>query len=285
MAKIADNALKRIAGLDPFPLPKVIPTRYPVVLMHGFGLLAGLRRGGHLKTAAEHLRLRGVRAFAPNVAPYNTVAFRSRMWLSRIEQAMEQARTDRITLIAHSMGGLDARWLISQHGLGDRVTALVTVATPHRGSAVADYIASGPERLGNWLTEVANWMGTTLIQDGEADFRTAIRELTPANIVENFNPHVVDDPRVRYWSYAGVAGRGCDHSINPLLRPFNNYLYDREGRNDGLVSEESARWAEFLGDIPADHMQQIGGSFPGSSGFDHAEFYASLATMLADSGF
>lgn len=280
-----ETAIRRFAGLEPFPLPTVIPVRHPVVMMHGFGMLAGIRRGGHLREAAEALRLRGVRAYAPNVAPYNTVAVRSEMWIRRIERILEETRADKVNLIAHSMGGLDARWIISHHGLGDRIASLVTLSTPHRGSSLAEFILGSPDRLRNWLTEVANWMGTQVVDDGDADFRTAVSELTPANIINNFNPSVQDDERVKYWSYAGIAGRGCEHSVNPFLRLFNNYLYDREGPNDGMVSAASARWGEYVGDLPADHAQQIGAVFPGSSGFSHTDFFSSVAELLARHNF
>ena len=120
---------------------------------------------------------------------------------------------------------------------------------------------------------------------GDADFRTALAELTPSNVVDNFNTAAPDDERVKYWSYAGVAGRGCEHSTNPFLRLFNNYLYDREGVNDGMVSVQSARWGDYLGEVSADHAQQIGASFPGSSGFSPSEFYASVAELLANHDF
>ncbi len=285
MARFTETAIKRIAGLDPFPLPPIIPVRYPVVLMHGFGMIAGLRRGGHYRDSAESLRLRGVRAYAPNVAPYNTVAARGEMWVRRIERIMVETRSSKVNLVAHSMGGLDARWIIAHHGFGDRVASLVTVSTPHRGSSLAEFILSSPERLSKWLTDLANWMGTQVVDDGDADFRTAVAELTPENVANNFNPAVLDDERVRYWSYAGVAGRGCDHTVNPFLRLFNSYLYDREGPNDGMVSAASARWGEFLGELAADHAQQIGASFPGSSGFNNSEFYASVAQLLANHNF
>jgi triacylglycerol lipase len=285
MPRFTETAIRRFAGLDAFPLPPIIPVRYPVVLMHGFGMLAGLRRGGHFRDTAESLRLRGVRAYAPNVAPYNTVEARGSMWIRRIEHVLAETRSSKVNLIAHSMGGLDARWIIAHRGLGDRVGALVTVSTPHRGSSLAEYILSSPDRIRNWLTDVANWMGTQIVDDGGADFRTAVAELTPSNVIDNFNSAVIDDERVRYWSYAGVAGRGCDHSTNPFLRLFNNYLYDREGINDGMVSVESAKWGDYLGEISADHAQQIGAAFPGSSGFSPAEFYASVAEMLANHDF
>ena len=77
MAKSRENPLRRLVGLDPLPQPPLIRTRHPVVLMHGFGMLAGLRRLGHLHNEAMDLRSHGVPAYAPNVAPYNTVAVRA----------------------------------------------------------------------------------------------------------------------------------------------------------------------------------------------------------------
>src|SRR5690606_23385320 len=158
--RFTEVAMRRFAGVDAFPLPSIIPVRHPVVLMHGFGVLAGLRRGGHMSMAASYLRKRGVRAYAPNVAPYNTIAVRSEMWLRRLELVMEECRTDRVNLVAHSMGGLDARHMISNHGLGDTVGSLVTISTPHHGSPISDYVIESPDRLRRWLTDAANWMGT-----------------------------------------------------------------------------------------------------------------------------
>ena len=51
---------------------------------------------------------------------------------------------DRVVIIAHSMGGLDARYMISRLGMDDRVTALVTITTPHRGSPYADWCLHAP---------------------------------------------------------------------------------------------------------------------------------------------
>src|SRR5436190_277798 len=45
----------------------------------------------------------------------------------------------KVIIIAHSMGGLDARYMISRLGMADRVAALVTLSTPHHGSPYADW--------------------------------------------------------------------------------------------------------------------------------------------------
>ncbi|MGC2697605.1 MAG: alpha/beta fold hydrolase [Candidatus Angelobacter sp.] len=47
-----------------------------------------------------------------------------------------------IHIIAHSMGGLDSRYLLSKNllGLAGRVKSLSTISTPHWGSPVADLV-------------------------------------------------------------------------------------------------------------------------------------------------
>jgi triacylglycerol lipase len=282
--EITESAWKRLTGLVPFPQPKLIRTRYPVVLMHGFGLFASLRRGGHLHQEAMSLRTNGVLAYAPNVAAYNTVAARSEMWRRRLEHVLAETGADRLNLVAQSMGGLDARYLISQLGMHEVVAALVTVSTPHRGSAVAEIVLEQPEWARRWTADVLNRIGASSLEDASADFLRSIVELTPSAVEESFNPAVPDHPAVRYYSYAGRAGKGTDVSINPFLRVPCSMLYAREGVNDGFVSVESARWGTFLGAVDADHAQQVGLSM-GRASFDAHAFYCDVVGRLAADGF
>src|SRR5215467_12843810 len=48
--------------------------------------------------------------------------------------------TGDIHIIAHSMGGLDSRFILSNNlnALASRIKSLSTLSTPHRGSPVAD---------------------------------------------------------------------------------------------------------------------------------------------------
>ncbi len=285
VSRLTRNAFKRLVGIDPWPQPPIISVDYPVVLMHGFGMLAVFLRGGHMHDEAMYLRLRGVRAYAPNVSPYHTVPVRADMWKDRIFKILDETKKDRVNLIAHSMGGLDARYLISELQMHEVVASLVTVSTPHRGSSLADIVLERPERIQHWLSDAANWAGTNAMDEGSADFRQAVMDLTPSYVIETFNPSVPDHPDVRYWSYAGRAGKGTKMSINPLLRPMNVMLHNREGVNDGFVSVDSARWGTHLGPIDADHAQQIGIDLTPSSQFESTEFYADIAKMLGDEGF
>lgn len=285
MFEFAETAWHRLTGLAPFPEPHVIRVRYPVVLMHGFGLFASMRRGGHLHQEALNLRSHGVLAYAPNVTAYNTVAVRSEMWKRRLEQIIAESGAERVNLIAQSMGGLDGRYLIAQHGMHSSIASLVTISSPHRGSSVASLVLERPERVRHWLAGIFNWIGDSALEDATSDFLTSVAELTPEHLRETFNPAVPDHPSVRYFSYAGVAGRGTDVPINPFLEFLNRPLYAREGPNDGFVSVESAKWGEFLGTVDADHIQQVGLSFLSRSDFDSNAFYRDIVRHLADEGF
>lgn len=279
------TAFQRITGLEPFPQPSIIPTEHPVVLMHGFGVGASFRRGGHLHEEAMYLRSRGVRAVAPNVSPYNTVQARCAMWEDRLTRVLEETDADQISLVAHSMGGLDARHLISKQGWHDTVAALVTIATPHRGSSVASLLLDQPDAVRKWITEMADWLGTHILKDGSANIRQALQELTPEHVETVFNEDVPNHPDVQYWSYGCQAGKGTEIPIDPIFRYLNKYLYEREGVNDGIVSVRSARWGDYLGTVDADHARQVGLRSRLAASFDSNAFYASIAERLAEEGF
>lgn len=279
------TALQRLTGLKPFPQPEIIPTRHPVVLMHGFGIGASLRRDGHLHEEAMYLRSRGVRAVAPNVSPYNTVRARCETWETRLNQLLDKLNTDSLSIIAHSMGGLDARYLISEKGWHDVVDVLVTVATPHRGSPIASLTLDQPDSVREWLVDMADWVGSHVLEDGSANIKQALEELTPEYVTSVFNEEVPNHPDVAYWSYGCQAGEGTDIPIDPIFRYLNRYLFEQEGVNDGIVSVKSARWGTYLGTVNADHARQVGLRSRLAAPFDSNQFYASIAERLADHGY
>lgn len=285
MPKFTESAIQRFAGLEAFPQPPVIPLRHPVVLLHGFGIMAAFQRGGHLHQEAMYLRQRGVRAYAPNVAPYNSIPVRAEMWKERVQHILDETGADHLSLIAHSMGGLDARYLISRLGLHEHVRALVTVSTPHRGTAIANAVLNQPDLVRDWLANVADYIGARALDDSPSDVLGAVSELTPEHMQSTFNPDVPDHPSVRYWSYAGQAGRGTDVPLDPFFYVLNSIVHKHEGVNDGYVSVESAKWGTFLGTIDADHARQIGIRSSLGADFDSNAFYADVVRMLANEGF
>ncbi len=265
--------------LDPYPQPPLQPTRYPVMLMHGFGMIAAIRWPGHLHDVALDLRSRGVAAYAPNVAPYNTVAERAKMWQERLHHILKETGAEKVNLVAHSMGGLDARYLVQNLEMHRNVASVTTVATPHRGTSIARFIMDQPAQVQRWAAELINRIGEAAMHDTHPDVSEAVAQLTPEYVKKTFNPSCPDHPDVLYRSYAGQAGKGTDVPINPFLRPFNSIIFEREGVNDGYIAVESARWGTFCGTINADHTLQIGIKLSQSS-FNHLVFFREVITQL-----
>jgi len=282
ISRIAERA-RQAVELVPFPQPPLAPTRYPVVLMHGFGTIAGLFGAGVLHAHAMHLRGHGVAAFAPNVNPYDTVEVRTRAWRQRIDHVLEETGADRVSLVGFSAGGLDARHLVGPLGYADRVGAVVTVSTPHHGTALCDFLLERPERQREFVVGVMDWLGRARYADGEPHTGTALHELTPAFVCEQFNPDHPDVEGVYYASWAGRAGKGTATAVSPALLLHNRILYAAAGVNDGMVPVASARWGEFRGVVEADHLRQVGVGLPGG-GFDSYAFFLDVVRDLSARG-
>lgn len=281
---------------------------YPVVFHHGF---AGFRDIGPINyyfNVARDLRARGERVYEAEVTPFDSPATRA-MQLSRyVDRVLEESNSQKVILIAHSQGGLDSRHMISSLGYGDRVAALVTISTPHRGTRVADTVLGFvPGATQGFINAIATLFAWTYNEARERmDISAALVGLSEREAT-TFNRANPDDPRVRYWSYAGrtnlrtgvaVCG-GARYENEPLrldtttlpLAPFATLLEGLDpvnNVNDGLVTVESARWGEFQGCIPADHMDEVGQiahTGPIASGFDHVAFYRKIVSDLRAAGY
>jgi triacylglycerol lipase len=245
------------------PAPRPLPAPpCPIVLAHGFfGFdvleVVGIREE-YFRGVPARLTQMGVQVHVARLAPTARVAARAQ----ELARQVEEIGAPRVDIIAHSMGGLDARYAISRLGLASRVRALVTVGTPHRGTPLAD--------LGSFILSDKFGLGRVWGALGVA----GVADLTTAQAAR-FNEEVPDAPGVRYGCVlASVDGdRG---PIHPLLRYPERFLRERQGDNDGLVSVHSQRWGEILGQIQADHWAQIGWS----SAFDAPELYAEIVATL-----
>lgn len=282
---------------------------YPVVLVHGFAGFRDIGPVNYYFRVADDLRGRGEVVFESAVAPFDSPAARAAMLARYLEaEVLRRTGAAKVVLIAHSQGGLDARYLISSLGWGDRVAALVTVSTPHRGTRIADAVGGAVPGVSDaFVNAVATVFGFTYSEArSRADLRAAFDGLSERN-ADAFNRSNPDDPRVMYWSYAGRTNRrsgdeACSPSAvaNPqavdntalALLPFALFLEQGDGAahvNDGMVEVRSARWGRFMGCVPADHFDEVGQIahlVPDLfSGFDHRAFYRDIVRRLRAEGF
>ncbi len=219
------------------------PSRPAVVLAHGLAgfdsIGLGELRIAYFRRAADQLERAGYDVMTTRVPPTGALPLRA----AALAEAVARLPHERVTIVAHSMGGLDARWAIC-HGLAERVETLVAIGTPHRGTPLADILARGPgARARAWAarlglpTDAIDWLTTWRLAELE--------------------PDMADVAGVRYTSVVGVAARA---RLHPLLLAPHFYLSLVAGANDGMVPEWSQRWGEVLAEEPLDHFAQIGWS-------------------------
>ena len=201
------------------------------------------------------------------------------------EDIEKKAGGKSVNVIAHSMGGLDVRYMISRLKPPNvRVRSLTTIASPHRGSAFADYCFDqiGSERL----PKIYRALQAMQISTG------AFSQLTRRYMEENFNPKTPDREGVKYFSY----GATVTPPIWSAFRMSHRILEEVEGPNDGLVSVASSQWGTYKGTlVGVSHLDLINWTnrlrwlvwemVGNKRNFNAVAFYLDIADMLAKEGF
>jgi len=223
----------------------------PVILLHGIFGFGRLKLGpievNYFGRIARALSQSGRETLSPSTlwsAPVEQRACR----LKEIILPWLRQQTQKAVIVAHSMGGLDARYVISRLGLEGRVAALLTIATPHHGSPLAD-VCLESRAIRNLMLPLLDRLGLDMHGAADLTIRAAAR----------FNGRIPDSPDVRYFSISAA----CPMDRIPLLFQFSHQIiHDKEGENDGMVSARSARWGTELATWPVHHLHAINRRFP-----------------------
>ncbi len=221
----------------------------PVVLHHGLFGTGDVRVGpvtlSYFRGIDRAISGRGHPVIVTKVHPSSSVENRARQLKENVLRSLSAIgrAKQKVILIGHSMGGLDARYAVARLGLAEHVAAVVTVTTPHRGSPVADWAMRNlGDRLGL----------TRLLEVLHLDFG-AIADLTTRRCGV-FNQEVANVPGVPYYS---VSAARPWHRMPPFALHAHAVIRAAEGDNDGLVSVRSSTWGTHLGTWPADHWHTI----------------------------
>ena len=185
----------------------------------------------------EALQANNISVILTSVPPSASIEARA----AKLSQDIERkAHGKSVNIVAHSMGGLDARYMISRLKPPNvNVLSLTTVASPHRGSAFADYVFEqiGPENL----PRMYRALQLLRVETG------AFAQLRRGYMVREFNPDTRDREGVRYFSY-GAAMATPPPLWSAFRRP-HRIVEAEEGANDGLVSVASSRWGTYKGTL------------------------------------
>jgi len=225
----------------------------PVILHHGlFGhgeIHIGPFTWEYFHRIGRAIATRGYPVLATSVHPTAGIQTRAGQLKTAILQRFPDLLSSgqRIVILAHSMGGLDARYMLTHLNMAPHVAALVTICTSHRGSPYADWVIRHVgQRLG----------GLRLMEFLNLDIQ-AIADLTTDNC-RRFNESTPDMPGVAYMS---IVARAPMRHMPPFAIHSWKTIHRVEGDNDGLVSVRSGVWGERLAIWPLDHWACINRRF------------------------
>lgn len=239
-------------------------TKYPIVLEHGlggfdelfgvysywFGIVGALEDGG-------------ARVFTTTVSQLNSTEARGEQLIDQIETITALTGKPKVNLIGHSHGGLDIRYVAAVRP--DLVASVSSVATPHKGAALADYLRANVKD-GSFTEAVlayfANSLGTviglltghsnpqdgiaalsSLTSSGLAAFNAQYPQGVPASACGS-GAASVNGIRYYSWSGTGILTNALDVSDSSLA--LSSFFYPEA--NDGLVGKCSSHLGTVIRD-------------------------------------
>ena len=253
-------------------------TRYPILLLHGMNCRDDwpVPYWGRIP---EALRAEGALVFLGGQDAWGSVEGNAAQLRGTLLRLLEETGAEKVNLIAHSKGGLEARYLLSAMGMGDRAASLTTVCTPHHGSRTADWflrhkilmaiLSAGIGRFWRWIGDQR-----PCPMEVAADLSTAGAAA--------FNAAYPDVPGVLYQSWgACLTGTGEDR----MMQVLGWLTHFADGRTDGLVRPDSARWTHYRGTVAGVSHQDMTDTRQRSlRAFNPVEFYLRLVEELKAAG-
>ena len=263
----------------------VCKTKYPLVLVHGVGF-RDLKYINYWGRIPKELIRNGATVYYGNQEAWGTVEYNAQDIKNKILDIVKLTGCKKVNIIAHSKGGLDARYMVSKFEMGDYVASLTMVSSPHRGCKFVDVVSNIPDKLYKGIARLFDKYYRVL-GDKNPDFYTASRQFSTYHS-KKFNEEVKNVDGVYYQSYATVVKNMFSDYVVTIP-----YILVKltEGENDGLVSINSAKWGEFKGVLRNNHSRGIShGDIidlrrEDYKGFDVIEKYVEVVSELKDKGY
>jgi triacylglycerol lipase len=251
--------------------------KYPIILAHGIArfdfllnyfsktfdalglsLVTANDSLHYFKGIAGHLRTHGFDVYQSSVSFAAGVERRAENLRNEVNKVLGLKNQEKVHIIAHSMGGLDARHMIVNHDMAGKVSSLTTIGTPHLGTSFADW---GLAHQGDEFIEI---IGRVIDLGG---FRDLAQEAC-----SDFNDQAEEQEATNSVVYRAYAASQKQKLVFTPLQKSWDIISDGEGDNDGLVSVTSQLWTSQL-DAPqgavkhieqkiftvgADHLNEVG---------------------------
>ncbi|HME68964.1 MAG TPA: triacylglycerol lipase [Myxococcota bacterium] len=236
-------------------------TRYPIVLAHGllgFKQLFGVLE--YFYGIPESLQGSGARVYVTQVNAVDSSEVRGEQLLSQVETILAVTGAQKVNLIGHSQGGLDARYVAAVRP--DLVASITTVGTPHKGAQLADYLLRLPPSGQGVVAGLLDAIGTlidfasgtpspqdalaslgTLSSAGAAEFNAKYPQGVPPTPCGSGAASVNG---VQFYSWGGTGTFTNFFDISDPILALTGSVYTEA--NDGLVGHCSSHFGTVLRD-------------------------------------
>jgi triacylglycerol lipase len=265
---------------------EICKTRYPILMVHGI-FFRDWQLFNYWGRVPAALIRNGATVYYGKQQSARSVQDSAEELRNTIMQVIEQTGAEKVNIIAHSKGGLDSRYAISQLGMDKYVATLTTINTPHGGCDMVDFLLGKVSE--KWQDKISRKYNGIFgkLGDSAPDFMAGVRDLSAIRMKE-LNEQMPDSPDVSYRSVMSVmkcaVSAGFPLCISYLL------IKKLNGANDGLVWAESAKHGQFrLIDNKSirgiSHGDVIDLMRENIEGYDVREFYTGLVAELKTQGF
>ena len=259
-------------------------TRFPIVLVHGLGMKDTffMKSWGRIDRI---LRIQGYTVYKSNVDGFGTVKNNAEQLKEEILGILQQTKSEKVNIIAHSKGGLDAKYMIQQLNMAERVASLTTLCTPHKGSPIASFIMRFPKFA---VKYVAFWVNLAyrVLGDKKPDSFTACEELKRTDNLNEETMNVASGVLCQSFSAAIRPGEDTADFIMTIPMMFSRLI--EKGRiTDGLVPRDSAIFGNYRGDCvdgSVSHTEIVDFMVRDKKRDKIFAFYSALCEELANAG-
>jgi len=262
-------------------------TKYPLLMVHGV-FFRDWENFNYWGRIPKELMDNGAKIFYGNHQSSASVEHCAGELKQCILDIVKETGCEKVNVIAHSKGGLDARYAISCLGMGEFVASLTTINTPHLGCGFVRKLMDKLPKKAVAATGKVYESVYSKLGDDDPDFFSSLKDLTEEEC-SRLNEIMKDYPGVLYQS---VGSRMRSHSSAPfpLNLGYSIIKHYGGGENDGLVTTRSMPWGSFLGILSPSGKQGISHgdlidlTRKNIEGFDVCEFYVDLVNKLKQKG-
>lgn len=265
----------------------ICATKYPILLVHGV-FFRDRNIFNYWGRIPEALKLNGAAIYYGKQQSALSVKDSGTELAARIKEVIEESGSEKINIIAHSKGGLDSRYAVSQLDCGKYVASLTTINTPHHGCIFVDKIFDTLSPKMQAKMASAYNASAKVRGDTTPDFISAVGDLRES-ACEKLNAETPDYEGVYYQSYGSIAkNAGSARFPMDVSYPFVKMT---DGENDGLVSLNSMKWGERFqyvsvkGKRGISHADVIDLNRENIEGFDVREYFVQIVADLKRMGY